>query len=645
MLSLSACKDSDVASAVDSKTFDLEDNIDETYLPGDNFYMYGIGSWYNKTTVAGTTVDDYAGIWYDAEQNLKAGLKSALAADVNGEKFLADIDNLANSKAVALKSIAAHIHEFDGISTKEEAWAAIAKAAEMGYTPLIKLANYMRGGTIRLLYACPEKSKLEEFVGGTIDYLMGVGYSYDEATEIANSSQEAKQKLNEVYSYTDVNVGNLTFSPALNAKFIPITNMTTTKGGMNVVNAISSALSIDNSSDVYIVNDIGNYLDGLYSLSAEEIKHIIQCEIAQDYMYTSFQAYNGSEPLTPGEMAQRLELDVNMNYFTSVIYSKAVVTDKLKADISQIAEDFRDALKTKISSLDWMSEATKEKALVKLEAMKFWIGRPDKWDETNIPKLTGTSLVEDLRLIRASNFAIRKSLKGAKRTEKAIEFIIGQGLGLASLNGCYEPYSNAIFIFPPLLLSPFYNASYSDAFNYAGFMAIGHEMTHGFDNVGSKFDKDGNFSNWWDVADKKEFENRQQNIIDCYSHLEISYGNDDFAGVYDDGKATLAENMADIGGLHLAYNAYMSKLQRDGYNGDELVKQEKKFFLSICNLWREKSSVERFKLLASTKEDFHSLAKERVNGSVMNTDRWYELFDVKKGNKLYLPPEKRADIW
>ena len=172
MLSLSACKDSDVASAVDLKTFDLEDNIDETYLPGDNFYMYGIGSWYNQTTVAGTTADDYAGIWYDAEQNLKAGFKSALAADVNGEKFLADIDTLANSKAVALKSIAAHIHEFDGISTKEEAWAAIVKAAEMGYTPLIKLANYMRGGTIRLLYACPKRSKLEEFVDGTIDYSM-----------------------------------------------------------------------------------------------------------------------------------------------------------------------------------------------------------------------------------------------------------------------------------------------------------------------------------------------------------------------------------------------------------------------------------------------------------------------------------------
>lgn len=169
-------------------------------------------------------------------------------------------------------------------------------------------------------------------------------------------------------------------------------------------------------------------------------------------------------------------------------------------------------------------------------------------------------------------------------------------------------------------------------------------MTHGFDNIGAQFDKDGNFSNWWTVADKMEFISRQQNIINCYSNLEISYGNDPFIGIYNDGKLTLGENIADIGGIHLAYSAYMNKLQLEGYSGDELEKQEKKFFLGVCNLRRAKFSASIIQNDLNIK-DPHSLHKERVNGMVMNTDRWYELFNVTKDNKLYLPKEKRADIW
>lgn len=551
----SVCKDNDVSSTVDTKAFNLEKNMDTSYLPGDNFYMYGNGTWYNNTTV-GTPDQMYAGMEYDAKMKLMQNLKSIFSTNGNGKIFLADLANMNNTAAAAVKSIVAHIHEFDAISTAAEAWAAIGKAKKMGYNPLIDLITYMKGGTVRLLYTWPLQSKLTEDVSATSSYLTALGYSVEEATAIANSAKAAKDALASAYSYTNYTDDNLQYYPTLNNKLIPIGELSTNGGGMDVVNAISSTLSIDNSSNVYIPNDIGNYLDALHALTPEQIKHVIQCELAQDYVYSSLTVLNqlnkNGATYTPESLWGECIGGNDLNYFSSVLYTKSVVTDALKEEITQVAEDFRTALKTKINSLEWMSSATKARAIEKLEAMKFWIGKPDKWDETYMPTLTGTSLVEDLRLIKASKFALSMSLKGASKSERGMEFEISQGVNLASVNSCYDPYLNAMLIYPSYILPPYHDPSYSDA--------------------------------------------------------------------------------------------YMSKLQLEGYCGDELVKQEKKFFLGACNLRRAKFPVFIIQRMLNSK-DVHSMHKERVNGMVINTDRWYELFNVTKDNKLYLPKEKRADIW
>lgn len=159
----SVCKDNDVSSTVDTKAFNLEKNMDTSYLPGDNFYMYGNGTWYNNTTV-GTPDQMYAGMEYDAKMKLMQNLKSIFSTNGNGKIFLADLANMNNTAAAAVKSIVTHIHEFDAISTAAEAWAAIGKAKKMGYNPLIDLITYMKGGTVRLLYTWPLQSKLTEDV-------------------------------------------------------------------------------------------------------------------------------------------------------------------------------------------------------------------------------------------------------------------------------------------------------------------------------------------------------------------------------------------------------------------------------------------------------------------------------------------------
>ena len=168
-------------------------------------------------------------------------------------------------------------------------------------------------------------------------------------------------------------------------------------------------------------------------------------------------------------------------------------------------------------------------------------------------------------------------------------------------------------------------------------------MTHGFDSFGANYDKMGNLRNWWTVADKMEFEDRQQLLIDCYDQLELLP--DEMPGVYAPGEQTLTENIADLGGFLIAHQAYMERLDRDGYTGEERLKQERKFFQGFAELWRSKYGPEYVNASLFEEQDVHSISKERVNGVVMNCDRWYELYDVQEGDKLYLPVERRTYLW
>lgn len=180
------------------------------------FYMYCNGTWYKNTTV-GNTIHSYAGTFYDTSIKIHSDTKKAFAADANGKLFLADLDNMDKTAGAALKSIAAHIHEFDGISTRAEAWAAIGKAKKMGYNPLIDLMTYMKSGTVRLLYTWPTQEKLTEDVSATSSYLKALGYSEEEATAIASSAKAAKDELTSAYNYTNYTLDNLEYVPTLNS--------------------------------------------------------------------------------------------------------------------------------------------------------------------------------------------------------------------------------------------------------------------------------------------------------------------------------------------------------------------------------------------------------------------------------------------
>ena len=222
--------------------------------------------------------------------------------------------------------------------------------------------------------------------------------------------------------------------------------------------------------------------------------------------------------------------------------------------------------------------------------------------------------------------------------EGSFHSLIASFVGLWTVNACYIPNFNSMNIFPAFLREPFYSDEAPDAYNYATYMVFGHEMTHGFDTIGSTFDKLGDKrSIWASAADEQAFAQRASRLADYYSHFEI------FPGEYADGENTLAENIADLGGVELALLALNNHLSQQGLTADGLRLEQRRFFYAYANLYRAK--YENGYALYARGEDVHSLPKERVNGVVSNIDLWFDLFNVSEGDALYQAPADRIHIW
>ena len=312
-----------------------------------------------------------------------------------------------------------------------------------------------------------------------------------------------------------------------------------------------------------------------------------------------------------------------------------------KAKMEVLVQDLLEAYRRSISSLDWMGEETKKRALEKVDSFELKIGYPDTWLDYSSMEI-GDDLVENMRQVNLFEFrrAIAKLGKPMDRTEW---FMSPQ-----TVNAYYNPVWNEI-VFPAAILQfPFFDPDRDDALNYGGIGAvIGHEIGHGFDDQGSKYDATGALNNWWTDEDRAEFDKRTKALVAQYdAYIPEQLGDDSPHHVQ--GALTLGENIGDLGGLSIGLLAYSIALERqgltydtapviDGYTGVQRV------FLSYARIWQEKRRTEYLQTLIAT--DPHSPAEFRCNGVVKNVDAFVEAFDVHEGDALYLPPEERVRIW
>ena len=312
------------------------------------------------------------------------------------------------------------------------------------------------------------------------------------------------------------------------------------------------------------------------------------------------------------------------------LYVEKYFSEDAKERMQMLVKNLQRAYAMRIEQLDWMSAETKQKALEKLSTFRAKIGYPDKWRDYSKLKIKNDSLWENM--VRVAQFEDAFWLeKIGKEKDPTLWY-----MNAHEVNAYYDPSTNEICFPAGILQYPFFDMGADDAFNYGAIGAvIGHEMTHGFDDSGRHFDKDGNMKDWWTAADATGFEVRANVMKEFFNNIKI---NDE---VNANGEFTLGENLADYGGVTIAFDAY--KNFGTPSETAENLSADRRFFIAYAGAWAQ--NIRADEELRLTKDDEHSLGKNRVNGILPHINAWYDAFEIKSDDKMYLIPEKRVKLW
>lgn len=316
------------------------------------------------------------------------------------------------------------------------------------------------------------------------------------------------------------------------------------------------------------------------------------------------------------------------------LYVEKYFPESSKQRMIELVKNLQVALGQRIAEASWMSAETKAKAQDKLENFIIKIGYPDKWkDYSGLQIDDSLSLYENLQNVSefmTMDYINRKVNKPVDKTE--------WGMTPQTVNAYYNPTTNEICFPAAILQPPFFDANADDAVNYGGIGAvIGHEMSHGFDDQGSQFDKTGNQRDWWTAQDKKNYETRTKVLVDHFGKVEL------IPGKKINGNLTLGENIGDNGGLNVAYRAFQNSMKKNPLKNKDGFTPEQRFFLSWARVWAGNARPEYMEYLLNV--DPHSPNEARVNAALPHIDGWYEAFNIKKGDKLFIPKKRRAQIW
>lgn len=358
--------------------------------------------------------------------------------------------------------------------------------------------------------------------------------------------------------------------------------------------------------------------------------------LSDDFVAENFD-FNGRVLSGVKEMKPRWKravatVDGAMGEAVGQMYVEKYFPAAAKERMEKLVANLQQALGERIQGLTWMSEETKAKALEKLAAIYVKVGYPDKWRDYSGLEIKNDSYWANI--LRSNQFDFDYMLTKAGKPVDRTEWLMTP----QTVNAYYNPTTNEICFPAGILQYPFFDMNADDAFNYGAIgVVIGHEMTHGFDDQGRKYDKEGNLKDWWTVEDSKNFEERAQVLVDCFDQIEV------LPGLHANGQLTLGENIADHGGLQISFQAFHNATKDAPLGEVDGFTPEQRFYLAYANVWAGNIREEQIRFL--TQMDVHSLGRWRVNAALPHIGGWYEAFDIKEGDPMYLAPEKRASIW
>jgi putative endopeptidase len=352
--------------------------------------------------------------------------------------------------------------------------------------------------------------------------------------------------------------------------------------------------------------------------------------VKANFEYSS--ALSGQKVQTPRNERMSGLVDGSIGELLGQLYVKKYFSPAAKQYMVKLVNNLKETLGERIQQLDWMSDATKAKALKKLAAFTVKIGYPDKWQPYAGLMIERHDYAGNLRRISKwrYNYSISQLGKPVDKTR--------WGMSPPTVNAYYSPTNNEIVFPAGILQFPFFDFGADDAVNYGGIGAvIGHEMTHGFDDQGRQYDGDGTLRDWWTKDDADKFKSRADQVVAQYNSFTV------LDTIHVNGKLTLGENLADLGGLNVAYAAFkktkegQSDTKIDGFTPDQ------RFFLSWAQVWRgsQRPEAAAQRILV----DPHSPEQYRTNAPLTNIDAWYAAFDIQPGDKMYKKPEDRTKVW
>ena len=358
--------------------------------------------------------------------------------------------------------------------------------------------------------------------------------------------------------------------------------------------------------------------------------------LSDDFYAQNFDFYgrtlSGKEEPSPRWKRAIALLDQSVGEAVGQMFVEKYFPASAKERMLKLVKNLQKALGQRIDAQEWMDQATKEKAHEKLNTFHIKIGYPDKWRDYSGLNVDETSLWEIVKNANTFEYDYMISQAG-KPVDRDRWYMTPQ-----TVNAYYNPTTNEICFPAGILQYPFFDMEADDAFNYGAIgVVIGHEMTHGFDDQGRQFDKEGNLNDWWTKRDAEKFNARTQVMVDFFNKIEV------LPGLHANGKLTLGENLADHGGLKIAFQAYKNATAETSEPTKQGYTPAQRFFLSYAALWADNIRDEQIRVY--TKTDPHSLGRWRVNGALPHIEEWYKAFNISSSDPLYIEPQNRVEIW
>ena len=670
---VASCQDKKEVAIVDTESHGIIlANMDTAVNPRDDFYSYVNGNWMKENEIPGdetswggfnilrkSTTQNVLDILAKAKEDNKYGPETDQAKALM--IYESKLDTVARDKA-GIEPIKPALEKIAKMSSMEDFQKLISEDAVGVSQPFLGLAAfsnpsnsamnsaYITPGSLGLpdrdfyTNTDPASEKIrQQYVAHITRMLQFLGDTEESAhkqaeTILAFETKLAKPRLDKVASRDFRNFNNPRSIQELQ-KELPQIKWEATFKGMGINKKIDTLIVMqpkymETVNQIFSKPDFETWKTVMRWQTLNESADMLTTEIEKANWDFYQKTLQGTQKQKPANERALATVNGSVGEALGKLYVDEMFPPEAKEKAEAMIANVIAAYKDRIKALDWMSDSTKTKAIEKLDRFTVKVGYPDKWkDYSSMEVKEGNTYYDNMVAVQkwGLDYNLNKINEPVDRAE--------WGMSPQTVNAYFNPFNNEI-VFPAAILQPpFYDYKADEAVNYGGMGAvIGHEISHAFDDSGSRFDANGNLANWWTEQDLANFTERGNKLADQYSNVEV------LDSVFINGKFTLGENIGDLGGILGAYDGLQRFYAKNGRpeNIDGFT-PEQRFFMSWATVWRTKSREEA--LRNQIKTDPHSPGRVRATQPLVNVDAFYEAFGIKEGDKMYVAPEDRVRIW